>query len=89
MMMTMVYLKNTKTVEQLTTSISFGKDYMSGAMNGTSLGTDSTVYYESEWNVLYLGGTGTSNERLNGYLSHFTVYPEALTLAQLIDLSEE
>ena len=70
-------------------TISFHKDQVKVASNGIFIGTDSTVYYESEWNTLYLGGTGSSNERLNGYISHFAVYPEELNEAQLKDFSEE
>ena len=79
---------STNAKETLTT-ISFSKDQVQSAVNGTLIGTDATVYYESEWNTLYLGGTGATNERLNGYISHFSVYPEDLTQAQLIDFSEE
>lgn len=79
---------STSSKETLTT-ISFSKDQIQSAVNGTLIGSDATVYYESEWNTLYLGGTGASNERLNGYISHFSVYPEDLTQAQLIDFSEE
>jgi hypothetical protein len=79
---------STNAKETLTT-ISFSKDQVQSAVNGTLIGTDATVYYESEWNTLYLGGTGATNERLNGYISHFAVYPEELNEAQLKDFSEE
>ena len=62
---------------------------MIGAVGGTSLTADTGVYVQGDWSTLNLGGTGSSAERVNGWIRRVVFYQHASSQDEVNVLSED